>query len=384
MWFWMCTEMNNNAPILLLKPVSKETRLEQLWTEASGLVPEGARQQIGIASLNDQGTASFGSSGFTVSDLARLAKWVKHNLGDHPGLARLQNAELILLDTDTIVANIAIPVLWRNVPRLPVPGSLEEAALRLSRLKAGHNFWFWMTRSGPGERPYLVIGRQGRDPDGHRFAEQVNLQRRRSPVLGPSFEGVLRQGTDGSLIFTTSAETSKGVSILEALIAAEPELFAVLSKAMVVQTGDGRFVRSVRPGTAPKGSDLSRQAQLLESLEADHQVLFWLTSADATGQPMLLLEANRGDLQAAAQAAGGEGLTLRGQLHLSPRGWLELRSRKFWPEGMSILARWVEQHHAQWPALSRLHGVRMTQRNKEGKILNRHKDDALGQKIPSA
>ena len=44
----------------------------------------------------------------------------------------------------------------------------------------------------------------------------------------------------------------------------------------------------------------------------------------------------------------------------------------------------VEQHHAQWPARSRLHGVRMTQRNQEGKILNWHKDDDLWQKILSA
>ena len=230
----------------------------------------------------------------------------------------------------------------------------------------------------------MVLDRQHRDPKGHRFAERVQLQRRRSPVSGASFEGVLRLGPDDQLIFTTSTDAASALAILESLLAAEPERFSVLSNATVVQTKDGRFASAMRPGDNTAALDLSKQSSLLENLGEKGTVWFWLTSADEGGQPLLLLAHDRDTLQNEAKQAGGDGSTLRGELQRSKAGWIEIRSRQFWPEGLAVLAQWTEQHHQQWPALRRLKNARMTQRNKAGELLNRHKDDAVWDSIPAS
>ena len=383
MWFWMCTEQDDDASLIVLQPVSKDNELSTLWAQASAQVPEGARQQIGIASLTEQGIASFGGEALEVSDLTRLASWVEKNHDAHPGLARLRDAELVLLEGDAIISNIAIPILWRNVPQLPVPGSLDEAAHRLKKLRVDHNFWFWMTDSGPNKRPFLVLDRQHRDPKGHRFAERIQLQRRRSPVQGSSFEGVLRVGPDGELIFTTNTDAAAGRAILESLLTAEPERFSALANSTVAQTKDGQVVDILPAGESTATLDLSKQCSLLENLGTKGPVWFWLTSADESGSPLLLLAYERDNLQDKAKQAGGDGSTLRGELQRSKAGWIEIRSRQFWPEGLSVLAQWIEQHHQRWPALRLLKNARMTQRDRAGELLNRHKEDAVWDSIPA-
>ncbi|MFT5684973.1 MAG: hypothetical protein ACI8RZ_005918 [Myxococcota bacterium] len=373
-WFWFCPELTDSQPVLAVRSLSEDARMTLLRADTEGLAPATSQPLVGLASADAQGAISLGGEGLTEAHLQRLSQWVKHNLSQYPALARLRDAEMVRIEDGVITERIRETSLWQGIPTVAAPGSLAETARRLSKLKAGHDFWYWMTTSGPGGRPFLTLGLRRRDPDGKAFVAQVRRAQRAAPAPGQTSQGVLRQLKNGELLFTSSEPVETGVAIVQALLVEAPESLSRLATAQVVQTRDGQFVHSARP-QAP--ADLSRQVAVLEALSTDPAVLFWLSDGGTAGSPVLLLETDRAALKAAATPLASSGRSLRGQLRRSKSGWLELRSQKFWPEGLAVLATWVAEHQAAWPALAALRGVRMTQRSEEGEVLARHKDDGL-------
>lgn len=376
-WFWLCPSLDNTAPILLIRSLTADANMDKLCADVAGMGSVDGPSFVGLASADEQGRLSFGGPGLSRRELGRLSEWVKHNVDDHPALARLKNAEFVHIDGDGVIAARAVePALWQGVPDVAVSGTLSVYAQRLQKLKVGMNFWYWMTDSGPGKKPFLFVAQQRKDPSGERFAEQVGLLCRRSSALGQTHKGVLRQTDDGALLFSSQASSSRGVSILQSLIDAHPAEFAVLNGASVVRTSSGKFVDQ-QTVAAETGPDLSRQSQLLEALDGDAPVFFWLTDAADSGAPMLVLETNKDALKAGAQAVGGKGNTLRGQLKRHKTGWIELRSSKTMPDVIAVLARFVHAHRSAWPVLDQLKGARMTQRDRAGEIISRQRNDAV-------
>lgn len=369
-WFWLCPELDDSAPLLLLSPMGDDpASLRE--TAAALALPDGAQPCAGIASADGAGRISLGGPALSDTHLARLARWVRYNRDEHPGLSRLKDVVLIRTEGGRVAGRVEDSALWADIPDARVPGSLDETVRRLGRLKAGMNFWFWMTARGPSGAPHLLLEVQRRDPDGRILVRNANEQRlARGGDAAPECGGILRQTEDGSIVLTTEAPLREALDILSALVEAHPSIAEHLAEARVVRTEGDRFREVGRLSRV----DLSRQSALLQELP-DEPLWFWFTDRSGVdGAPLLLLETSRDALKATAKAAGGGERTLRGQVAASRNGWLEFRTRDPWPNFIAELARWAAAHHTRWPDLARLRGARMTQRDRDGQILDRQKD----------
>ena len=117
------------------------------------------------------------------------------------------------------------------------------------------------------------------------------------------------------------------------------------------------------------------EANVLAEL-TEGKVWFWFAGAEQAGNAVLLLDADRGQLKSRARELEVTGAVLRGALKVSSKGWLEFQAKSAYPNFITELAAWAIHNVASTPGLSRLSGARFTQRDNEGNIVDRQKNDA--------
>jgi hypothetical protein len=76
--------------------------------------------------------------------LAILAEWASRHVDDHPGLARLKGASF-LNSNGVVLKKIEDDAVWAELPDATINGTIQQTAQRLTRLKPGRDFWFWMS-----------------------------------------------------------------------------------------------------------------------------------------------------------------------------------------------------------------------------------------------
>ena len=376
-WFWICPQVPEEHPPLLIKSFKKDAQMKALKAEIEALpVPEGATLCLGFASVSKSGQMQFGSQSMSWGIFEALAKWATHHVDEHPELSRLKNAVCLNVNSrGVVVKKFENEGIWGSMPDPAVPGSIAETVNNLGRLRPGRDFWFYMSAGGTAGAPFLVLGSSKRDPDAARFADKVSGVRRRFPSPDHTARGVLRQLPSGNLAFTTSGDVMEASLILGALVEHYPEDFGALQTARVIGIEDGKFTRTATAADAagPK-LDLGALSEALSALGAGDSALFWFTEAADNGAASLAITTDKDALKAAAQAAGGDGV--RGKVVVSKKGWLEFRVRKPAAGFINALAGFTVDNHGDWPALRRLSGARMTQRSGDGDILDRQKNDS--------
>lgn len=375
-WFWLCTRVEGNHPVLLAQPLASDPGMTTLTAEARRAPLQlGAVPLTGLGSIGEDGHVRMSSPLASADQLAGLARWVRAEVDEHPGLARLKNTMFLNISPGgTVRAIHQEPDLWEGVPDALVPGSLAESAMRLARLKAGRSCWFWLAERGPDDSPHLYLHSARRDPEGAAFVDAVLQLRRKATGNGTELRGQLHRTEGGTLMFTSQDEVQGGLPIFQALMAANEPLAEALSSALLVQSRGDTFIKIARIEAAGAGLDLSEQASVLSLLQSpSDKAMFWLCSVKDT--PHLLLSESRDGLKASVKSSGLKGESVRGQVVVSSKGWLEFRVRAPYPDFIEQLAAWALAHHAAWPALKRLRGARMTQRGNDGEIVSRQKND---------
>ncbi len=383
-WFRFCPSLAEPHPPLLITPLRTDARMKRLKELAAAQpVPLGATLCMGIASMDAGGKLQLGSPALRPSMLATLAAWVRRNVTTHPDLARLKGTTFVTVSpAGRIVERHADPALWQDIPSPTIPGTIAETASRLSSLRPGRSAWFWMTDSGPDRQPFLSLGSARRDPSGEAFAQRIRDLRRRIPSPGTATRGVLQVLEDGTVALTTRDSIDDALPILHTLHQTHGALLPRLRTARLVQIVGEELVRAARLEVAGPVADLSRQAELLASLGEESRVLFWFTDAGSDGQPVLLLETDPAALRAAAKPLRGTGASIRGRVVLTRRGWLEFRLKNAYAGLIPALAKWAAIHAGDWPALTRLRSARATQRDQDGAIVARERDDAAWDALP--
>ncbi|CAN0454193.1 unnamed protein product, partial [Ectocarpus fasciculatus] len=193
-WFWYCPQLADEQPVLLLQHFKLDARQQALQRQIAQLqLPAGALPVCGVAHSGGDGTLSFGAPLLSADGLERLASWASRHVAAHPGLARLKGARFVRTSLDGRgVANHADDALWAGLPAPKVSGSLEETAALLPKVKAGRSYWFWMTDTGPGGAPWLILGSSKHDADGALFAQKVAAVRAQAAGTPTAVRGVLR------------------------------------------------------------------------------------------------------------------------------------------------------------------------------------------------
>ena len=92
-WFWLCPQMQDPHPPLLLKSFKKDAQMKALKAEVAALpVPDGATLCLGFASVGKSGQLQFGSQAMSWEIFEALAVWATRHVDEHPDLSRLKNA----------------------------------------------------------------------------------------------------------------------------------------------------------------------------------------------------------------------------------------------------------------------------------------------------
>ena len=174
-WFWLCVDLKLTEPILLISSFQKDPELTRLKLMASRLVlPYGAFARTGILTVGSSGNIQLAGSNLSSRHLKVLATWTQQNSKEYPNLARLKDASLVNISgVGKVLEHYVQPDLWHGLEKPVVSGTIEETAVRLTKLRPDRNFWFWMTDKGPGENPFLYLGSSKNDPDGKEYASKV-------------------------------------------------------------------------------------------------------------------------------------------------------------------------------------------------------------------
>lgn len=237
-----------------------------------------------------------------------------------PGLCPAHRGPLGL---DATLVDVGADGVVRATHPAPAPDPLDALAL-------GESAWAWLWRGPP------LLSRPSTDPDGRQLAL-------RAQAAQPGIAGQI-QRTAGGLIFTSTHPAAV--------------VWAHLPAAWVAEVDGDRIVR------------VSRPAGLRDV--ASGQGWFWLTDADAGGQPLLICGTSRPAVEVAAAASQGEGQGAAGRVS-APKGWLHFETGTDLPGLLYLLAELALQH----PEGHLLAGARVTVRDPDGQIVARYRDDAV-------
>ncbi len=368
-WYWLCVAVEDGHPMLLAQPMSAQGKaaLEQYGRQIP--IVRGGIPIIGLGNVADAGHIQLSSPLASAETLSALSAWVRAEVQEHAGLARLKNAQFINIINRVVQAVHQDPALWEGVPDTIVPGSLDETIMRLQKVPPERSYWFCLAESGPGDKPFLNLQSHRRDPEGTAFAENLQQMRRKASRSGTEVRGILRKSKQGSLVFATPDALEGGLAIMNRLAAGNDVLKDLLDQALLMSSMGSRVVLF----QASPRLDLSEQSTVLNGLkDQGDQSYFWMYEAENTTH--LQLFSDRDTFRALSQTIKVTGKNIKGRVVVSRSGWLEFRTRSPYPNFVDQLIHWATEHHAQWPALRRLHDARMTQRDKENNILDRQKN----------
>ena len=107
------------------------------------------------------------------------------------------------------------------------------------------------------------------------------------------------------------------------------------------------------------------QLAALSAIAGGGRGVFWLSVADAPARTILLLADSSGALKKLQREHASDRRGVRGQLRMSPEGWIEMRTAAPLPELLPAVAAWTRHHLPDNPGLRVLRGLHHIVREKE-------------------
>ena len=250
MWYWLSADVPEESVPLLVQPVAwdpNRDRLDHLIRQAEAFgVGEAA---TGTCMVVDDGRLQFLGSELGTEMLPVLADWVRANVGQHPGLARLWNCQLLRTAEGSVREVLEDVSVWNDVPRPIAPGTLAETASLLEKISGETEAWFWMTAAG-NNGPFLGLARADTDADGVEFKERVAAFYKRFPdSFKDALTGLVRRLPSGELLFSSQdASVDHWPGVIHALVERQATAYpglAPLAGATLVQIQDGKVGRTL-------------------------------------------------------------------------------------------------------------------------------------------
>ena len=384
-WFWFCSQIKDEHPFLMITPFSSGSP-ESMY-DAAGTIPlePGVIPAVGVAAVGSDGRLGMASMFVDEGDLERFASWTKKHIVQHPNLNRLYNATLIKIsEQGKILARHEDQALWEGIPKPTVAGTTAAELQILSKFKPGRKAWYWMTDKGPDGRPFFMAKPSKVTPE--KFAEEVNQMQLRIPEEGRTAYGYVEVNAKNVLVFTSQTDADEGMEILAMLRKEYASDVASLQNARFLQVNGSRIIKVGRTGRTtanPVDSILADVAKNLRGMdEQSKNFAFWFTDSDKSKKPMLIISEDKAQLKAWAASIGGQGKTLRGVVKLSPKGWIEFRTKSPYPDLVVQIAGFVAAHHHKHNELRKLKGARVIQKQGE-ETVDRQKNDAAWSSIPA-
>ncbi|MEL6341515.1 MAG: hypothetical protein AAFV53_00175 [Myxococcota bacterium] len=371
-WFWLCPQRDAGHARLVITSMESDPNMLKLQRQVGGVrPPENGQIFMGMLGVDHQGRLNLAAPNLSEESLMAVADWTRRHHERFPGLARLRG--LTMRDTQpdgTVRALYDSPAAWADVPERPAPGSVPYGARQLADMEEEGAAWFWLTGNGPGGQPAMVITDCATDPNGEQF--QARTRWLRSPGDVDTVSGIATVRWDGRRHLNLNIDDlERATALVQRTLRGQPGL----DELHIVQLRDGKPIR-VQPITLqPHSPDLRIQNQVLADLDEAHPVWFWFTDRDREHRPLLLLNPDRNALKAAAMERTGERSGIRGRMVLTSKGYIDIQLRTMSKPLLTQLAAWASAHVSRWPALRRLAGSRITVRDKQGKMVDRYKND---------
>lgn len=168
LWFWMTADPGDYAVPLIVQPLAWDPNHDRMAWLMDRNADLGAGDGVtGTCALADDGAFQFLGDDVRPAMLPALADWVGAYAGDHPALARLAHARLLLTSGGTVTRVFADPDLWTDIAPEPVAGTIAGTAALLATLPEGGECWFWIT--GGDNAPFLHLSLASTDPDAKAF-----------------------------------------------------------------------------------------------------------------------------------------------------------------------------------------------------------------------
>lgn len=372
-WFWFSLDVPVEHPPFLLQAFRTDPTGIQFRAQIRRhALPEDAITSTGVANVDAIGRLKVYAPRLSRAKLQVLSRWTARHITVHPELARLKDTTFGEVNTaGQVLAEHAQPSLWDFIPTPCVPGTIQHTDQQLAQCQPGQRYWFLLTDKGPQSVPFLLLGTALEDIDGREFSLSMHALMRRVPERGILHQGVLHVTDAGQLVLTAPWPIHEGQELMRGLLQAHAKLLQPLKSARLVALRDGKVV--AHANLQPPAHD--QTAQVLQEMTEGHPVDFWFTDAAIDGHALLLMANDLRTLKQQAHKKRGDGQRVRGQVSLTARGWLHFQTRTPYPNFIQHLARWVQQHQLSTPALSRLVGARMTLLDRDGRVLQRQKND---------
>ena len=397
-WFWLCTDAESNQTMFLLQSLASDPTMKILSAQAEKTaLPSGSIPIHGVGFANMDGTLSLGSALLAANHLVSIASWVNKDVEGHPVLARFKNLKLLEINSEGVLNNIyEYAVLWTDIDAPQVSGTMADTIDHMDKMAVDKTYWFWMTTVGPGGKPFLYVQSMKKDPNGAGFAKKVSSFQKLTATEGKEVKGQVQKTGSDTFIFMTSNSVEDGKEILSVLIendAFNPYLFdAYLLKAgenafgnvvvmdldQEIDTVGGGF-SEIKAKSKSKYSVATTTINIIDSTEIGEKRLFWF--GDVNGKGTLLLGETKDGLKALMSEKGAGPVGVKGKVVLSKKGIFEFYSRNAFENFVPKLAKWVYKNHGSHPALLKLKGSRFIQRNSEGEVIDKQKNDKVWTKI---
>lgn len=371
-WFSYCPSMPINEPRLLLHFLREDPDSQKLSTIQKSLSDEPF--VIGMAMLNADGRIQFLAPNLSKEHLETLAAWVNENIEGHSSLACLKNCVLNeVSSTGMILSQHEDESLWQEIPEQIVPYTMEESLYRLRKLKNDRTYWFWLTNKGPMGVPFFYLYPKKKSDSLRQMQKHLFNIRRQLDADAESYSGAINRTSEE--LYTLHSFDS-GEAIFDSffvLYQQDSKTFVNLSKIRIVHNEKGSLsaIYRIKPeetqNSNVKNAKITKLSDALKKLNQGKKLYFWFNFEK------FLLCSDKKELRDDVKKIGEGGI--RGEVRQSSKGYVVFQTKQDSPRFITSLARWTNKNRATCADLSVLKGARMTQRDEDGNIIDRQKED---------
>ena len=220
-WYWTCPSLDSTHPRIIITSFAQDPAKKQLQNLISLVsAPPDKRTFQGFGDINSSGTLRLYSSIAPSNLLLSIYSWVQNNLLMYPELAYFSNIMLNRVGPNgQITETVNIDELWRSVDRIPIKGSVAHAMHVLEQLvDTKKEALFWMTSSGPHERPFISLLPLEDDDSAERFEDLLSNALRRTKNTDLSMLGILQKIEPLGFVFIVQSKGMHWKDIIGSLI----------------------------------------------------------------------------------------------------------------------------------------------------------------------
>jgi hypothetical protein len=371
-WFSYCASMPINEPRLLLHFLREDPDSQKLSQCQKSLSDEPFI--IGMTMLNGDGRLQFLAPNLSKEHLESMAEWVNENIESHSSLACLKDCVLNeVSSTGMILSQHEDESLWQEIPEQLVPYTMEESLYRLRKLKDDRKYWFWLTNKGPLGTPFFYLYPKKKSDSLRQMQKHLLNIRKQLDSDSESYSGAINR-TSEELYTLISFDSGEAIfDSFSVLYQQDSKTFVNLAKIRIIHNQEGALsaIYRIRIDEMPKnkgGTTENRKlSDALKKLNQGKKLYFWFNSEK------FLLCSDKKELRDEAKKIGKVGI--RGEVRQSSKGYVVFQTKQDSPRFITSLARWTNKNRATCADLSVLKGARMTQRDEDGNIIDRQKED---------